>query len=557
MSSKKVQLFLKLLRKHDSDVNQYQFAMDFAFHGAFLHVLEAASRCHVLHTLNLINCRDTSDDAKHLFRAIRCNQFSALAALNLSGCLGHSGAESLAITLRHANCRLHTLTLNAQIGSSGAILIARALFETPTAVRELSLLEDSIGARGTRALADVLSPSSATPLHLLSLNGNTKIGNYGAKSIFEALRHNCTLRALHMDNIGFPFGSFDDAVVTLADALHVNSALQTLSLQSNAFTAQKATLLFAAVASERCAVTELQLSHINALLGAPEPLLGFQRQWKCTKLVLNYCALDDSSAIVLARALPSCATLHTLSLCGNAIMDAGIVALSDALMRRPSRVHTLLLSSNCIADVGARALGRVLRHGGGAPLQTLALDRCFTLVNQDKFALANEIADALQHNHTLHHLSLYGVQMGSTAIASLARTLVASNCALRSLYLGVLQILSRSDMIIFCAIAKNQSLRVLQFGQFHRLASLQSLVPWRALEKALSQNGTLEKCLSRLPYAFLESCNHKFAQRRRWQRKVLQVFRLATLCVRTNASTMPINIRRDVHGAALRIFQYI
>ena len=69
--------------------------------------------------------------------------------------------------------------------------------------------------------------------------------------------------------------------------------------------------------------------------------------------------IGDAGAAALAQVIPECKNLKWLILTSNEIRDAGAVALADA---RCGSVQELFLSSNQIGDVGALALLNALNE---------------------------------------------------------------------------------------------------------------------------------------------------------------------------------------------------
>ena len=115
-----------------------------------------------------------------------------------------SDLRPLLDVLQHSNCRLKLRTLNLSrnpLGSIGACELAQSMLSSQTSLNlQVLLLQDcDIGVAGARSLAEALRHN--TSLTALHLQGNLDIGVSGMEYFCECLRHhNRTLQMVHLQN---------------------------------------------------------------------------------------------------------------------------------------------------------------------------------------------------------------------------------------------------------------------------------------------------------------------------------------------------------------------
>ena len=155
----------------------------------------------------------------------------------------------------------------------------------------IDLHEKSLTAHNVTVVAEILK--SNTRVTIVDLDGNTEIGDEGAKALAEALKVNATVKTLWLKSCGIG----DDGAVALAEALRSNTSL-----------------------------TEVYLWY-NKEIG-------------------------DEGAKALAEALKGNATVKTLDLHGCGIGDDGAAALAEALRSNTSLTQLWLDGCNEDSRIG-------------------------------------------------------------------------------------------------------------------------------------------------------------------------------------------------------------
>lgn len=111
----------------------------------------------------------------------------------------------------------------------GAQLISDSLCCSVNNISHLNLERNFIGIRGAESLAQCLLKFPGVGLRVLKLSYNC-IGNEGAAAIAEALKSNYCLEELTLKN-----NSISDGLISLGNALEINSSLKRISLFGNSF----------------------------------------------------------------------------------------------------------------------------------------------------------------------------------------------------------------------------------------------------------------------------------------------------------------------------------
>ncbi len=206
---------------------------------------------------------------------------------------------------------------------------------------DINLRDCHLGEEDLNEVARALMDST-TNVHRLNLTG---IGTNGVTTIAQALKVNSTLQSLDLC-----FNEFGDVAVTaIAEALTTSSALQVL----------------------RKKISENSIG----VCGAKGKV---SKAWKYSldvsskleKLSLSYNTIGKDGATAIAESLKFNSTLQALNLRSNEIGDDGILAIAETLHINSS-LQTLNLGSTSFGDDGARALGKALETN--STLQTLDL----------------------------------------------------------------------------------------------------------------------------------------------------------------------------------------
>ncbi len=184
-----------------------------------------------------------------------------------------------------------------------------------------------------------------------------------------------------------------------------------------------------------CAVTELELFHCQINDECVDCFRGLISS-KLTELKLSDNAITDAGVVSLSQALQSVACQVTsLDLGCNQISDDGAASLSQALQSSACQLSSLDLSQNQIADAGADSLSQALQSSA-CRVTALKL-------------WANQITDdgVISLSQALHSsacqvtsLDLSNNQITDAGVVSLSQALQSSACQVTSLYLNYNQI---------------------------------------------------------------------------------------------------------------------
>lgn len=141
------------------------------------------------------------------------------------------------------------------------------------------------------------------------------------------------------------------------------------------------------------------------------------------ELLLRYNSLGPAGASRVARMLPSMPMLQVLDVTGNAIGDAGAVALCDALRDPAVGVRRLVLWGNKISDASAPSLCDMLRSN-----RTLvSLDLTSNELTQESLEALYRVVTK-ENNGVIEDVSITGNPMKNRSIA----TRFSEFCAKRS-----------------------------------------------------------------------------------------------------------------------------
>ncbi|XP_077173095.1 NLR family CARD domain-containing protein 3 isoform X2 [Paroedura picta] len=315
---------------------------------AVLQSLLAMDQAVSCRTVNLVRCLHEIQQvevAAHLEEALKTESLagrltpanrSALAYLlqaseacreeaNLSSCLDHHSFQSLLSQLLYCrNLRLD----NNQFKDGAMDLLGSVLSGKDCHIQKISLAENQIGNKGTKALARSLMVNRS--LLALDLRSNS-IGPQGAKALADALKINQRLLSLNLQNNMIK----EDGMKPLAEALAGNHTLRTLHLEKNGVGPQ----------------------------GCKRLAEALKKNWGLKELILSGNCLGDAGAAALAEGLKVNHTLLTLDLQSNSISDVGVTALMHALCSNQGLI-SLNLRENSISQAGACEIARALRANG-------------------------------------------------------------------------------------------------------------------------------------------------------------------------------------------------
>ncbi len=210
---------------------------------------------------------------------------------------------------------------------------------------QLDLENNSIGAAGAQALAQVLPQTQITQLNLY----NNYIGATGAQAIAQVLKKTkITQLNLGRNYIG------DAGVQALAQGLHQTKITQ-LDLRDNKI--GDAGVQALAQGLHQTKITQLDLGDNSIGEEGAQALAQVLPQTQITRLDLGDNSIGEEGAQALAQVLPQ-TQITRLGLAINFIGDAGAQALAQVLPQ--TQITQLDLSWNFIRDAGTQALAQEL-----------------------------------------------------------------------------------------------------------------------------------------------------------------------------------------------------
>ena len=114
--------------------------------------------------------------------------------------LGDDGAALVAVALAERSTSVTAFGVHHNdIGPAGCIAIVNALMAKHSALRELAMYSNRMGAEGAKSVASLVASSDS--LNVLDIGGNA-IGDAGCDAISRALRNSSALHELHLDHNG-------------------------------------------------------------------------------------------------------------------------------------------------------------------------------------------------------------------------------------------------------------------------------------------------------------------------------------------------------------------
>ena len=239
-------------------------------------------------------------------RALAGNQSLPLERLELRcWCtFTDTAADCLAQFITNTTSLQYLTMWGCTFSAHGLLQLARAIYHNST-LQEKSLedLRCTVdGDHEAESFAQLLVeyPDMVNSNTVYGGGAFTNISDVGAVALAQALRHNSTLKYVHLSN-----NSISDAgAVALAQALHHNSTLEYVHLSNN--------------------------------------------------------SISDAGAVALAQALHHNSTLRWLDLSNNSISDAGAVALAQALHHNSTLLGLDLSGNDAIGEEGTHQLVQAL-----------------------------------------------------------------------------------------------------------------------------------------------------------------------------------------------------
>ena len=333
-------------------------------------------------------------------------QHEEVQELRCEGILKKEHLQSIDRSLRNYHSTIHLVSLelprNGFTADSGKIL-ASILESQRETLLYLDLSHNPLTAEGVDKLIEPLSDpprgvSSIMPsCVLVNLNlTDTQLGAKGAASIARLIKHNRTLKELHLGGNEIKRG-----ISKLAPVLAATRSLEVVSLQNNSLGPRASILAKALKASEvEWTLTSLDLAGNDIRLPgimAFQDLLVMDRRIK--SLQLGYNGLGEEGAKLLGLVLKFNYTLKELGLQGNHIGDDGAMFLAKELASNNNTLERLQLDWNKIGPRGASGLAEALKQNSTLCHISLADNEI------DSEGAAN-IADSITYNMALKELVL-------------------------------------------------------------------------------------------------------------------------------------------------------
>ncbi|XP_076142789.1 uncharacterized protein LOC143125309 isoform X2 [Alosa pseudoharengus] len=348
------------------------------------------------------NCDLSADSCVMVASALQ-QPHSALRELDMSGNnLGTSGVEQLCSGLKSPNCKLEILRLsNCDLSADSFVMVASALQQPHSALRELDM------------------------------SGNI-LWDFGVKQLCSGLKSpNCKLEILRVSNCGL---SVDYCVMVASALQQPHSALRELDMSGNNLWDSGVKQLCFGLKSPNCKLEILRLSN---------------------------CDLSADSFVMVASALQQPhSALRELDMSGNLLWDFGVKQLCSGL-KSPNCKLEILRVSNCGLSVDYCVMVASALQQPHSALRELDMSRnnlwysgvkqlCFGLKSPncklEILRLSNcdlsahscvMVASALQQPHSaLRELDMSGNNLRDSGVEQLCSGLKSPNCKLEILRLS-------------------------------------------------------------------------------------------------------------------------
>ncbi|XP_007538807.2 NACHT, LRR and PYD domains-containing protein 5 [Erinaceus europaeus] len=295
----------------------------------------------------------------------------------------------------------------------------------PSCVLE-SLRLDSCGL--TEDCCSLISQviTGSPSLHFLSLAGNNLLAK-GLKLLFTSLQASqCCLQRLGLGSCDLQASACQD----LTFGLSKNLSLTHLSLSDNKLGSNGMNLLCLSICLPSCPLQRLTLNECD-LDETTCGLLAIALQGKShlTHLSLSVNPLGDGGVTLLCASLKTpCCHLQDLELVRCDLTEACCEKLSCVITEN-KRLKSLDLGGNALGDAGVLALCKGLRQEHSS-LRRLGLEAC---------GLTAECCEALADSQHLTSLNLLHNDLGEAGLKRLCEAFACSTCSLQRLGLCVWQ----------------------------------------------------------------------------------------------------------------------
>ncbi|XP_044200504.1 NACHT, LRR and PYD domains-containing protein 12-like isoform X2 [Thunnus albacares] len=434
--------------------------------------LEESPHCR-LETLRLWDCSLSEISCAPLASALRSDP-SHLTELNLSNNnIQDLEMKMLGEFLESPHCRLETLRLKScSLSEISCASLLSALKSNPSHLRELDLSDNSsVNGSRTNLLCDFLE-SPHCRLETLRLK-SCSLSEISCASLLSALKSNPShLRELDLSDNSSVNGSRTNLLCDFLESPHCR--LETLRLESCSLSEISCASLLSALKSNPSHLRELDLSYNKSLDGSRTNLL---------------CDFLES---------PDC-RLETLRLWSCSLSEISCASLLSALKSNPSHLRELDLSYNKSRDGSERNLQFDFLESPDCRLETLRLKSC----SLSEISCASLLSALKSNPSHLRELDLTDNESRDGSEKNLQFDFLESpDCRLETLRLRWCSLSEISCASLLSALKSN---------------------PSHLRELDLSDNESLNRSGTKLPFDFLESPHCRLETLRLWDCRLSEI----------------------------------
>lgn len=300
--------------------------------------------------LNLSHNPITSVGLRDLIAPVQ-SPLSSLISLDLTDTnLGSKSGEVIALLLRNDTSILQVLNLaNNHLGSKGVKAIAPALASN-SVLKSLNLSYNNIKARGATLLANALESSPKSNLQILNLTCNA-LGYQGMHATSKMLTTNRTIESLYagMNNIAAV------GAAHLSFAIKHNYTLRRLHINENQIGCDAISVLFDQLKDYNRTIEDLDIAWNDiGIQGATDLTQVLVKNSALKKINVSGNQIGSDGVISLASSLPYNISLNEINLSSNQIDDRGAYAMIEASCNPRCTLQSVEWDDN--PDISAAAM---------------------------------------------------------------------------------------------------------------------------------------------------------------------------------------------------------
>lgn len=300
--------------------------------------------------LNLSHNPITSVGLRDLIAPVQ-SPLSSLISLDLTDTnLGSKSGEVIALLLRNDTSILQVLNLaNNHLGTKGVKAIAPALASN-SVLKSLNLSHNNIKARGATLLANALESSPKSNLQILNLTCNA-LGYQGMHATSKMLTTNRTIESLYagMNNIAAV------GAAHLSFAIKHNYTLRRLHINENQIGCDAISVLFDQLKDYNRTIEDLDIAWNDiGIQGATDLTQVLVKNSALKKINVSGNQIGSDGVISLASSLPYNISLNEINLSSNQIDDRGAYAMIEASCNPRCTLQSVEWDDN--PDISAAAM---------------------------------------------------------------------------------------------------------------------------------------------------------------------------------------------------------